>query len=107
MKKLFFVIAISVAGMSAAFSANAVQPSTSILNMDQVVQMKVINDTGADFQYKVGADIYTIVAGTSAGFSFEENTQIMRKNSSDVWVNWFVITTTHQGQSASLTALLN
>lgn len=105
MKKLAFILAISFLGTLTVNAINPVVPET--INSDQVLYAKVINNTAAAFEYKVGTDIYTIAVGASGALAFEENTQILKKDANGVWVNWFVFSSTYANQSWQLTDLLN
>lgn len=105
MKKLAFIIMVSFFGMLAVKAFNPVVSATQ--SMDQVLYAKVINDTGAEFKYKVGADIYIIDINESEPFAYEENTQILKKNALGEWVNWFVFGSSLSNQSHQLSTLLN
>ncbi len=105
MKKLAFLIAISFLGSVAVQAINPVNPSANAA--DQVIYAKVINDTGTAFKYKVGNDEFIIDVNESEPFAFDENTQILKKNSEGNWVNWFVFNSSHAGQSIQLSTLLN
>ena len=105
MKKLAFIIAISLFGTLATQALNTVQPTASAA--DQILYCKVFNDTATPFDYKVGNDIYTIPVNMSNGFAFEENTQILKKDGNGNWVNWFVYSSTYSNQNVMLSSLLN
>lgn len=106
MKKIAFIIAL---GLIAPFAVSAaVNPVIPVMNnIDQIVYAKVINDTGSEFQYKVGTTEYLIEIGESEPMAFEENSQLLKKDSNGNWVNWFVFGATHSGQSINLSTLLN
>lgn len=105
MKKIAFILAISLLGTMATNAVNPViSASTSI---DQIIYCKVFNNTASQFEYKVGADVYTIDANMSAGFAFEENTQVLRKDTNGNWVNWFVFSSAYSGQTVQLSDLLS
>ncbi len=105
MKKLAFILAMSFLGTLAVQAVNPVSPVAQ--SIDQIIYAKVINNTAAAFEYKVGTDMYTIAVGESAGFAFEENTQIMRKDANGVWINWFVFSNSYANQSWQLSDLMN
>jgi len=104
MKKLAFILLVAFVS---SLSVQAIGPAfkTNFSN-DQVQYCKVINDTGNAMQYKVGNDTYTIEVGESEPFAFEENAQIMKKDTNGNWVNWFVFSNAYSGQSVQLSTLL-
>ena len=105
MKKLAFILAISFLG---TLAVNAINPiNLNAKSADQVLYAKVVNNTASAFEYKVGTDVYTIAVGASGALAFEENTQILKKDTNGVWVNWFVFTTARANQTWQLTDLLN
>jgi hypothetical protein len=104
MKKFAIIIVISVLGAFAANAMNTLKPAP--LAADQILYCKVFNNTANPFDYKVGADIYTIPVNMSSGFAFEENTQILKKDTNGNWVNWFVFGSTYSGQTVMLSDLL-
>lgn len=105
MKKLAFILAISLTGSLAANAANSIQPTASAFNAIQYC--KVYNNTSNPFDYKVGNDVFTITVGTSAAMAYEENTQILKKDAEGNWVNWFVFTSAYANQTVQLSDLLN
>ena len=104
MKKIAFVLALTFSVSLAINAANTISPVTS--SVEQIIYCKVFNDTNAPFEYKVGADVFTITVGTTAGFNYEENTQILKKDGNGNWVNWFVYTSAYAGQNVQLSTLL-
>jgi len=105
MKKVALIFALVLAGN---FAVNAVNPIQNLVSLvsSQPVFCKVHNDTGAAFEYKVGADTYTIAPSETAGFNYEENVQILKKDTNGNWVNWFVYTASYNGQSVNLSTML-
>lgn len=104
MKKLAFLLSILFCGAIAANASQAVAKAD--ISAENVIYCKVINDTGAEFQYKVGSTVYTIEVDESEPFAFDEGTQILRQDESGNWVNWFVFSVMYSGQSVQLSSLL-
>jgi|688.fasta_scaffold1174053_1 hypothetical protein len=104
MKKIAFILAFTFSASLAIHAANTI--STVNSSVEQVIYCKVINDTNAAFEYKVGADVFTIAVGSTAGFNYEENTQILKKDTNGNWVNWFVYSSSYSGQNVQLSSLL-
>lgn len=104
MKKFAFILAFSFLGTLAVNATSSVVPASA--SVDQIVYCKVFNNTATQFEYKVGADVYTIDVNLSAGFAFEENTQILRKDTNGNWVNWFVFSSAYAGLTVQLSDLL-
>jgi len=105
MKKIAFIIALAFVGTIAVNANNIVTPIVSSAN--EILFCKVINNTASAFEYKVGTDTYSVAPGATAGLAFEENTQILKKDTNGNWVNWFVLNTTYSGQSVQLTDIMN
>ena len=106
MKKFAFILAISVFGV---MSVNAYNSSTTPVASaaDQVLYCKVFNNTANLFEYKVGTDVFSITVGQSSGFAFEENTQILRKDTNGNWINWFKFTSAYSGQNVQLSDIMH
>ena len=105
MKKIVFVITISVLG---AFSVNAYNLLSPVVTAsDQILYCKVFNSTATVFEYKVGPDVFSIPVGDSGGFAFEENTQILKKDANNNWVNWFIFSATYSGQTVQLSDIIS
>jgi hypothetical protein len=105
MKKLAFILAIALTGSVAVSAANSIQPTASAVNAIQYC--KIFNDTASPFDYKVGTDVFTITIGTSAAMAYEENTQILKKDTNGNWVNWFVFSSAYANQTVQLSTLLS
>jgi hypothetical protein len=105
MKKIAFIIALSFLG---AITANAYNTSIHAASAaDQILYCKVINNTAAAFDYKVGTDVFNIPVGGTGGFAFEENTQILKKDSNGNWINWFVFSSAYANQNVQLSDIIN
>jgi hypothetical protein len=106
MKKFAFVLAISVLGV---ISVNAYNHTTRPIAsaVDQILYCKVINNTASLFEYKVGTDLFSIPVGQPAGFAFEENTQILKKDTNGNWINWFVFSSAYANQNVQLSDIIN
>jgi hypothetical protein len=106
MKKFAFVIAIFIFG---AFSVNAYNNFTTpvVSAADQILYCKVINNTATLFEYKAGTDVFSIPVGQPGGLAFEENTQLLKKDTNGNWVNWFIFTSAYSGQNVQLSDIIN
>jgi hypothetical protein len=104
MKKIVFILAICLTGTLAANAFNTLTPV--VKSADQVIYCKILNDLSGPFEYKVGADIFTVEVGRSGALAYEENTQILKKDTHGNWVNWFVFTSIHANQTIKISTLL-
>ncbi len=105
MKKFAFIIAISLFG---ALTINAYSATTPVASAkDQILYCKVMNNTATVFEYKVGTDIYSIPVGLASGFAFEENTQILKKDTNGNWINWFIYTNAYANQNVNLSDIIS
>ncbi len=105
MKKIAFIITLAISSVALINANNPVNPIVS--SAQQVLFCKVINNTSAVFEYKVGTEEFTIPVGQTGGFAFEENTQILKKDTHGHWVNWFIFSSSYQGQSIQLSDIIN
>lgn len=105
MKKSAFILIASIAFFSFSF----IIPS-SINSNDEIVvsdvQFKVINDTGAAFDYFANNQHLSIPANQVAGFSYPEGTVIYKWTNGAQGDAWFTVSTTMHGQSFQLSQLL-
>lgn len=105
MKKIAFIITLALVGTVAVNANHTVNPV--VVSADQVLYCKVTNNTAAAFEYKVGSDVFTVAAGETAGFAFEENTQILKKDSNGNWINWFIFDASYSFQNVQLSDIIN
>lgn len=103
MKKLSFLIILAVA--TASFSFNSAKV-TSEYSVNNDIQFKVINDTGAPFDYYVNSQHLTIAASRSEGFSYAENTVVYKWTNGAQGDAWFTVKPEMQGHSFQLSQLL-
>lgn len=104
MKKITLLFTLAIAFASVSF---AVRPSASAAVVAVAdVQFKVINDTGAAYDYYVNGQHLTIQNNQSVGFSYPAGTVVYKWTNNAQGAAWFTIDSDYQGKSIKLSELL-